>query len=97
MGFSGPKVKQHVGIMCAESSMHCNVLQAPQSHIMCDGQWCMLSLHSLPLMLLSLLCFLQLGRTPLLTAAYNGYNAIIDVLVETYHNSLMDVDNVSDN
>lgn len=83
--------------MCAESSMYRNVLQAPQSHIMCDDQWCMLSLHSLPLLLLSLLCFLQGGWTPLLRAAYNGRNAFIDVLVETYHNSLMDVDNVSDN
>ena len=76
--------------------MYRNVLLAPQSHIMCDDQWCMLSLHSLPL-LLSLLCFLQVGMTPLLTAAYCGRNAFIDVLVETYHNSLMDVDNVSDN
>ena len=35
--------------------------------------------------------------TPLLLAAYSGRNAFIDVLVEKYHNSLMDVDNVSDN
>ena len=77
--------------------MYRNVLQAPQSHIMCDDQWCMLSLHSLPLLLLSLLCFLQWGKTPLLTAAYHGRNAFIDVLVEKYHISLQDVDNVSDN
>ena len=41
--------------------------------------------------------FLQGGMTPLLLAAYSGRNAFIDVLVEKYHNSLMDVDNVSDN
>ena len=76
--------------------MYRNVLQAPQSHIMCDDQWCMLSLHSLPLLLLSLLCFLQRGMTPLLLAAYNGRNAFIDVLVEKYHNSWMDVDKASD-
>ena len=35
--------------------------------------------------------------TPLLRAVYNGRNAFIDVLVEKYHNSLVDVDNVSDN
>ena len=83
--------------MYAESSMYRNVLQAPQSHIMCDDQWCMLSLHSLPLLLSSLLCFLQWGLTPLLRAAYNGRNVFIDVLVEKYQISLQDVDNVSDN
>ena len=77
--------------------MYCNVLQATQSHIMCDDQWCMLFLHSLPLLLLSLLCFLQWGKTPLLRAACHGRNALIDVLVEKYHSSLVDVDKVSDN
>ena len=77
--------------------MYRNVLQAPQSHIMCDDQWCMLSVYALPLLLLTLSCFLQWGLTPLLRAAYNGCNAFIDVLVEKYHNSLMDVDKVSDN
>ena len=77
--------------------MYRNVLQAPQSHIMCDYQWCMLSLHSVPLLLLSVLCFLQWGNTPLLMAAYCGRNVFIDVLMEKYHCSLKDVDNVSDN
>ena len=77
--------------------MYRNVLQAPQSHIMCDYQWCMLSLHSVPLLLLSVLCFLQWGKTPLLMAAYCGRNVFIDVLMEKYHCSLKDVDNVSDN
>ena len=77
--------------------MYRNVLQAPQSHIMCDDQWCMLSLHSVPLLLLSMLCFLQGGRTPLLMAAFCGRNAFIDVLMDKYHCSVTDVDNVSDN
>ena len=77
--------------------MYRNVLQAPQSHIMCDDQWCMLSLHPLPLLLSSVLCFLQWGVTPLLRAAYNGRNAFIDVLLEKYQISLQDADNVSDN
>ena len=79
--------------MCAESSMYRNVLQAPQSHIVCDDQWCMLSFHSLPL-LSSLPCFLQWGKTPLLMAAYCGRNAFIDVLVEWYHSSATDEDKV---
>ena len=74
--------------------MYRNVLQAPQSHIMCDDQWCMLSLHYVPL---SVLCFLQWGRTPLLMAAYKGRNAFIDVLMDKYDCSVTDVDNVSDN
>ena len=41
--------------------------------------------------------FLQWGRTPLLMAAFCGRNAFIDVLMDKYHCSVTDVDNVSDN
>ena len=33
--------------------------------------------------------------TPVLRAAFNGHNSIIELLVDQYHCSLTDVDNVS--
>ena len=44
-----------------------------------------------------LLCFLyvQDGITPVLVAALNGHNTIIELLVDQYHCSLTDVDIVS--
>ena len=57
----------------------------------------MLSAHSLSLfpLVLSLLCFLQGGYTPVLIAAYTGNHNVIDVLVERYKCSLSEVTNVS--
>ena len=57
----------------------------------------MFSAHSLSLfpLLLSLLCFLQWGFTPVLRAAYHGNHNVIDVLVERYNCSLSEVTNVS--
>ena len=44
-----------------------------------------------------LLCFLyvQDGATPVLRAAFKGHNPIIELLVDHYHCSLTDIDNVS--
>ena len=44
-----------------------------------------------------LLCFLyvQYGTTPVLLAAFNGHTSIVDLLVDQYHCSLTDMDNVS--
>ena len=44
-----------------------------------------------------LLCFLyvQTGMTPVLIAAFNGHTSIIELLVDQYHCSLTDVNNVS--
>ena len=55
-------------------------------------------LKYLPLLVLSLLpCFLcvQNGRTPVLLAALKGHTSIIELLVDQYHCSLTDIDNVS--
>ena len=42
-------------------------------------------------------CFLyaQDGTTPVLGAAFKGHTSIIELLVDQYHCSLTDVDNVS--
>ena len=50
---------------------------------------------TLPLVVVCVLCLLQSGLTPVLTAAYAGQPSIIDLLVNQYNGSLNDVDNVS--
>ena len=50
-----------------------------------------------PSFCLILPCFqyVQDGRTPVLLAAFSGHTSIVDLLVDQYHCSLTDVDNVS--
>ena len=54
------------------------------------------SLLALPLLVLSYrVSYVQYGLTPVLRAAFNGHPSIIELLVDQYHCSLTDVDNVS--